>query len=102
MVAPTPSTRAIDRLISGAPVTESADTAVPVALTEIPLHQAATVVHVGGERAFRRRLLELGFVPGTTVVLRNIAPMGDPLELEVRGCRISIRRAEAGRISVDR
>lgn len=93
MVAPTPSIAAIDRL---------ATPPVPLALTDLALHQPATVVRVGGDRAFRRRLMELGFVPGTQVILRNVAPMGDPLEMEVRGCRISIRRAEAGRIEVRR
>ena|SRR5690606_35432437 len=57
---------------------------------------------VAGERAFRRRLLELGLVPGTPVELKRVAPMGDPVEILVRGCSLSIRRAEAKSVSVVR
>lgn len=69
-------------------------------LAEQALHTPVKVHKIGGERSFRRRLLELGFLPGTEVVVRNVAPLGDPLELEVRGARISIRRAEARQIQV--
>jgi ferrous iron transport protein A len=53
---------------------------------------------VRGERAFRRRLLELGLLPGTRVELRRVAPLGDPLELLVRGTALSIRKADAAQI----
>ena len=69
-------------------------------LVEVPLRSTVTLVSVGGERAFRRRLMEMGLVPGTPVELRNVAPLGDPLELSARGCRLSIRRAEAACIEV--
>mgnify|MGYP000895634585 CR=1 FL=1 len=71
-------------------------------LAMLPLDQSAAVLTVGGERSFRRRLLELGFVPGTAVIVRNVAPMGDPIEIQVRGSRVSIRRAEASQIQVRR
>lgn len=58
------------------------------------------VVQVGGERLVRRRLMELGLVPGTEVRVVNVAPLGDPLELVVRGCRLSIRRQEAEAIEL--
>jgi Fe2+ transport system protein FeoA len=58
------------------------------------------VSHVGGERAFRRRMMELGLLPGTRVTVVRVAPLGDPLELSVRGCRLSIRRDEARCVSV--
>ncbi|RME26466.1 MAG: hypothetical protein D6798_06650 [Deltaproteobacteria bacterium] len=64
------------------------------------LHQPVVVVRLAGARSFRRRLMELGLVPGTEVRVRNVAPLGDPLELEVRGCRVSIRRAEAADITI--
>ena len=60
------------------------------------------VERVGGERSFRRRLLELGFVPGTPVELIGVAPLGDPIELLMRGCSLSIRRGEALWVSVRR
>ena len=59
-----------------------------------------TVEAVDGARAFRRRLMEMGLVPGAAVAVINVAPLGDPLEIEVRGSRWSIRRAEAAQIRV--
>ena len=58
------------------------------------------VTHVAGEGSFRRRLMELGLVPGTRIEVVGIAPLGDPLELLVRGSSLSIRRAEAEGVSV--
>ena len=55
-----------------------------------------------GVRAFRRRLLEMGLVPGTSVKIVTVAPLGDPLRIEVRGGQWSIRRAEAALIQVKR
>jgi len=69
-------------------------------LSELSLAEVAVVEHVGGERAFRRRLMELGLVPGTRVELKAVAPLGDPLELLVRGASLSIRRAEAALVRV--
>ena len=54
-----------------------------------------------GESRFARRLMELGLVPGTRVELIRRAPMGDPIELLVRGTHFSIRDSEAARIYVD-
>jgi Fe2+ transport system protein FeoA len=59
------------------------------------------VTAVGGEPAFRRRIMELGVLRGTRVELVRVAPLGDPLELRVRGCALSIRRDEARAISVE-
>ncbi|MBA3396229.1 MAG: ferrous iron transport protein A [Deltaproteobacteria bacterium] len=69
-------------------------------LAELALGQTATVREVSGPRAFRRRLLEMGLVPGVAVKLVTIAPLGDPLRIEVRGGQWSIRRAEATQIEV--
>jgi ferrous iron transport protein A len=55
---------------------------------------------VGGARAFRRRLMELGIIPGTRVEVLRVAPFGDPLELSARGCHLSIRAAEAREVHV--
>ena len=70
-------------------------------LAEIPLGKAAIVRDVAGARAFRRRLLEMGLVPGTEVRIVTIAPLGDPLRIEVRGGQWSIRKREAAQIEVD-
>lgn len=69
-------------------------------LAEIALGKTATVRAVDGPRAFRRRLLEMGLVPGTEVRILTIAPFGDPLQIQVRGGQWSIRRAEAAQILV--
>jgi ferrous iron transport protein A len=71
-------------------------------LARVPLRTPCTVVAVNGARAVRRRLLELGLIPGTQVTVVGVSPLGDPLELEVRGSRLSIRKKEAFDIEVER
>ena len=70
-------------------------------LAQTRIGQVVTVAHVAGEGSFRRRLMELGLVPGTRVEVIGVAPLGDPLELLVRGGSLSIRRAEAAGIAVN-
>ena len=69
-------------------------------LADLQPRQSATIAALAGERPFRRRLMELGLLPGTEVRLINRAPLGDPLEIEVRGCRLSIRASEARHIKL--
>ncbi len=71
-------------------------------LAELAIGEKATILDVSGQRAYRRRLLELGLLPGTLVQVLRRAPFGDPLELSVRGTHLSIRTREAAQISVDR
>ena len=61
----------------------------------------AIVRRVSGAPELLHRLMELGFVPGTTITLVRLAPMGDPIELRLRGTHFSIRTSEADRIDVD-
>lgn len=63
--------------------------------------KAATVVEVGGSGAFRRRLLELGVLPGTQVIRTGQAPLGDPLTYRIRGAVLALRKVEARAISVE-
>ncbi len=70
-------------------------------LSELPAGTLAVVRSVLSDPDAARRLMELGLVPGTPVELVRRAPMGDPLELRVRGAHFSIRRSEADRIHVD-
>jgi ferrous iron transport protein A len=72
-----------------------------VSLADCEMGGHGTIADVGGERGFRRRLMEMGLVPGTSIQLVRIAPLGDPLEIEVRGCRLSIRRQEAQAVKLD-
>jgi ferrous iron transport protein A len=73
-----------------------------VFLPEVPFQQDVRVEAVGGDRAFRRRIMEMGLVPGTLVRIVAAAPMGDPLTIELRATRLSIRRAEAAFVRVKR
>ena len=75
---------------------------MPSSLAELPLGASANVQAVEGPRAFRRRLLEMGLVPGVKVRVVTVAPLGDPLRIEVRGGQWSIRKAEAKQIAVAR
>jgi ferrous iron transport protein A len=61
---------------------------------------SARLVSVGGDRAFRCRLMEMGLLPGTSVRLVRRADVGGVLELEVRGSRLTVRRGEARRLLV--
>ena len=73
----------------------------PMQLNEIKEGQSAVIVRVGGQGAFRRRLLEMGLVKGTPVYVEKYAPLKDPLELLVKGCSISLRVEEAALITVE-
>lgn len=74
---------------------------MPKSLAETPLGRAVTVAAIDGSRAFRRRLLEMGLVPGTEVRIVTIAPLGDPLRIEIRGGQWSIRKNEAAQIAIE-
>jgi ferrous iron transport protein A len=70
-------------------------------LAQLARGQRATIVRLGGERALRRRLLDMGLVTGETLTLRAIAPLGDPIEITVKGYRLSLRKAEASLVFVE-
>lgn len=69
-------------------------------LKELNVGQTATVVRLHGEGPVRRRIMDMGLTKGTEVYLRKVAPLGDPLELTVRGYELSIRKADAEMIQV--
>ena len=71
-----------------------------MSLLDLPLRESAVVEAVGGDRAFSRRIMEMGLIPGTKVRLVALAPMGDPLTLELRSSRLSIRKKEAAQVHV--
>lgn len=68
---------------------------MPNSLADLRPGARARVTAVEGGGGLMLRLLEMGFVPGTMVALVKVAPFGDPLEFQVRGCHISLRAAEA-------
>ncbi len=71
-------------------------------LGELKLGERAQVLTVAGVDEVSVRLLEMGLTPGVALELIGIAPLGDPLELELRGYRLSVRRREADLVEVQR
>ena len=69
-------------------------------LSELSVGRCATIRAVGGTGALRRHLLDMGLTPGTAVTLRKTAPMGDPVELELRGYELTLRLADAENIEI--
>ncbi|MBQ5608116.1 MAG: ferrous iron transport protein A [Oscillospiraceae bacterium] len=67
-------------------------------IDDLKLGQCGTITAVGGEGALRLRLLDMGLIPGTTVRLQKVAPLGDPIQIQVRGYELTIRRADAQQI----
>lgn len=70
-------------------------------LKEVPVGGRATVKRIHGEGPLRRRIMDMGITKGTEIFVRKVAPLGDPVELTVRGYELSIRRNEAEAIEVE-
>ncbi len=70
-------------------------------LKDIRVGESATVVKLEGEGAIRRRIMDMGITKGTKILVKKVAPLGDPLELTVRGYQLSIRKADAKKILVE-
>lgn len=70
-------------------------------LDQLKRGQRALVVRIAGDKTLRRRLLAMGLVTGETVMLRSVAPFGDPLELTLKGYQLSLRKAEARLVVVE-
>ncbi len=69
-------------------------------LAQIKPGHGGVIATVEGEGALRRHLLDMGLTPGTKVTVRKVAPMGDPLELFLRGYALSLRKDEAAQITM--
>ena len=70
-------------------------------LKDLKPGKSGVVFAVGGEKALRRRLLEMGITPRTTVTVKKAAPMGDPIELLLRGYVLSLRLEDAEKITIE-
>ncbi len=82
------------------------ETKVETSVRQIPLHklqagQKGVVVHVGGKGPARRRMMDMGLVPGSDVEVVRVAPLGDPIEFKVKGYSLSLRKSEAKAITVE-
>jgi Fe2+ transport system protein FeoA len=73
-----------------------------VPLSQLKPKERGTIVKVGGDRPVRRRILDMGVVPGTEVEVVKVAPLGDPVELLIRGYHLSLRKEEAREILVEK
>ena len=71
-------------------------------LRELNVGESARIASVGGDERLRRRLLDMGLTPGTSVNVRKVAPLGDPIELMLRGYVLTIRLDEAEKITLNR
>ena len=69
-------------------------------LKETAIGSTVTVARIGGAGAVKRRIMDMGITKGTEVTVRKVAPLGDPIELTVRGYELSIRKADAELIEV--
>ncbi|MGX8850142.1 FeoA family protein [Amedibacillus sp. YH-ame10] len=69
-------------------------------LDELAIGTEATVVKLQGEGAVKRRIMDMGLTKGTSLMIRKIAPLGDPMELFVRGYELTIRKDDAKMIEV--
>ena len=70
-------------------------------LKDVKVGETATVVRLYGEGATKRRIMDMGITKGVTVHIRKVAPVGDPVEVTVRGYELSLRKADAGMIEVE-
>ncbi|MEG2455165.1 MAG: FeoA family protein, partial [Oscillospiraceae bacterium] len=67
----------------------------------LPTGETAVILSVGGEKGpLKRRLVDMGLTPGTKVTVRKVAPFGDPIEVRLRGYELSLRKEDAGQITV--
>ncbi|MBR4555685.1 MAG: ferrous iron transport protein A [Ruminococcus sp.] len=69
-------------------------------LKETAVGQTVKIVRVHGEGAVRRRIMDMGMTKGTEVTVRKVAPLGDPIEITVRGYELSIRKADAEMVEI--
>jgi ferrous iron transport protein A len=70
-------------------------------LKDLGIGKSGLVLEVNGEKVLRRRLLEMGITPRTTVTVKKAAPMGDPIELLLRGYVLSLRLEDAEKITIE-
>lgn len=70
-------------------------------LKDVKPGQTVIVTKIQGEGAVKRRIMDMGVTKGSSIFLRKIAPLGDPIEITIRGYELSIRKADAERILVE-
>ena len=70
-------------------------------LQEVKIGETVTVKKLSGAGPVKRRIMDMGITKGTEIYVRKVAPLGDPIEVKVRGYDLSLRKADAGMIEVE-
>lgn len=70
-------------------------------LDKLPVGKSGTITKVGGEGALRLRFLDMGLIPKTKVEVYKIAPLGDPIEIHLRGYSLTVRKEDAANIEIE-
>lgn len=70
-------------------------------LKDAKVGKRVRVIKVGGEGAIKRRIMDMGITKGVQIYVRKVAPLGDPIEINVRGYELSLRKADADMIEVE-
>ncbi len=70
-------------------------------LRQVPIGGTAKVKKIHGEGAVKRRIMDMGITKGVEIFVRKVAPLGDPIEINVRGYELSLRKADAENIEVE-
>ncbi len=70
-------------------------------LREVPVGETVKVVKLHGEGAVKRRIMDMGITRGVEIFVRKVAPLGDPVEINVRGYELSLRKADAEMVEVE-
>jgi Fe2+ transport system protein FeoA len=70
-------------------------------LSELQPHQKGKVVKVRGQKDLRRRLVDMGFVAGSDFQVERVAPLGDPVEIKIKGYHLTLRKEEAANVEVE-
>ena len=72
-----------------------------ISLSELPVGKIGTITNISSTAPMSRRLMDLGFIPGTTVLTVSKAPMGDPITFEIKGYQLGLRKTESSIINVE-
>ncbi|MBR3151958.1 MAG: ferrous iron transport protein A [Erysipelotrichaceae bacterium] len=70
-------------------------------LKEVSVRESAKVIKIHGAGAVRRRIMDMGITKGVEIFVRKVAPLGDPIELNIRGYELSIRKEDAEQVEVE-
>lgn len=70
-------------------------------LRDVKIGKSARVVRLHGEGALRRRIMDMGLTRGVAVTVRRVAPLGDPIEINVRGYELSLRKEDAEMVEIE-